>query len=336
MDFRLINPDAELLGATAPGHILQLFNAKGFETLTIAGFTEEKPVCYAVFSRLCAGGDLYLEHIYAVPGEDAEENRRSLIDYCTGRFGASGFDRMISKQYVPPHEAQDLHEGYKELGFVPLFLSGRLMVYRLEDTEMAQVRPVILRNLKKLPAVCTFKEAGEKRFRSFMKKIGRGDVSGMASYIPYSYFYIAEDEINAAMLAAKSGPDRIHISLTYLDGTALKDNVFLVLLTSVLSAAEKDIGTDYTFMINVDSDVIYRGLMQVFNPPDHEFFLMEHMLPFELLREGEGPKRETGALTKGRLFPEADTLPALSAEEFDLQKEEPVRDRQEGSLEHET
>ncbi|MCR4657899.1 MAG: hypothetical protein K5770_16995, partial [Lachnospiraceae bacterium] len=46
--------------------------------------------------------------------------------------------------------------------------------------------------------------------------------------------------------------------------------------------------------------------------------------------------RETGALTKGRLFPEADTLPALSAEEFDLQKEEPVRDRQEGSLEHET
>ena len=304
MDCKLGIPSGELFMNTVPGYVLGLYGAKGFETITVSGYEDDEPVAYAVFSRMYMGGDVYLEFFYTKPGSDSAEYGKRLMEYCSSYFTSLGLACILSKKYILPHEAEGWHDDLKKLGFLPLYLSGRLKIYRLLDTEMAGVRATILRNIERLPETCSFREAGENRFRSFMKKIGRGDVSGMAAYIPYSRFYVAGDEISGAMLAQKCGPDRIHISLTYLDDTAVKDNVFLVLLTEVLTAVEKTLGTDYTFAINVDSDLIERGLMQVFNPPDEEYFLLEHVFPLQGL----------GISPRERIFPAGEMVLPPSGE----------------------
>ena len=296
MDFRIVSLSEEFREKLFPKQILRLFTEKGFETLVTACFDNKEPISFALFSRMYPLGEVYLDYIYTVPGLRRKGAASSLIGFSSDVLSTLGFQRILVKEYLEPGDALNYQGLLRNLKFSPLYLGGRLLVYRLEDTEMAEVRPVILRNIKKLPRISNFREVGEKRFRSFMKEMGRSDVTGMAGYIPCSFFYMAEDQVNGAMLSVRSSPGTIHIPLTHLDNRAGKDNVFLVLLTDVLTAAEKSLGQDFSFIINVDKELIFKGLTQVFNPPDNQYFLMEHILPLE----GEGISE------KGRLFPEGD------------------------------
>ncbi len=296
MEFKIVSLSEGLKDKLLPQHVSKLFTEKGFETLVIARFDKNKPVSFAVFSRMYPVGEVYLDYLYTVPGLRGQGLISSLLKYSSDLFSSLGFKQIIVKKYLEPGDALSFQDLIRNLGFSPLYLGGRLLVYRLEDTEMAEVRPVILRNIKKLPHISAFREVGEKRFRGFMKDIGRSDVTGMAGYIPYSFFYMAEDQVNGAMLTLNSSPGTVHIPLAHMDNRAVKDNVFLVLLTEVLTAAEHSLGHDFSFIINVDKDLIYKGLTQVFNPPDDQYFLMEHILPLK----GEGISE------KGRFFPEGE------------------------------
>ena len=296
MDFKIVSLSEGLRDKLLPQHVSKLFTEKGFETLVIAGFDKNKPVSFAVFSRMYPVGEVYLDYLYTVPGLRGQGLISSLLKYSSDLLSSLGFKQIIVKKYLEPGDALSFQDLIRNLGFSPLYLGGRLLVYRLEDTEMAEVRPVILRNIKKLPHISAFREVGEKRFRGFMKDIGRSDVTGMAGYIPYSFFYMAEDQVNGAMLTLNSSPGTVHIPLTHMDNRAVKDNVFLVLLTEVLTAAEHSLGHDFSFIINVDKELIFKGLTQVFNPPDYQYFLMEHILPL----------KGKGGSERGRFFPEGD------------------------------
>ena len=295
MDFKCITFSDNLPERILPRHIARLFSAKRFETLALAGFDQNALQCFAVFSRARPAGDVYLEYLYTLPEARGKKRSALLLSHSAAFLANLGFERMLAKKYVNPQDALSYQKFLKSLRFNPLNLGERLMVYRLEDTEMAEVRPVILRNMENLPSVSAFREVGEKRFRSLMAKIGRADVSGMSSYFPYSFFHMKNEEISGAMLAQNPSPGHIHIPVTYM-GDSADRNVFLVLLTEVLTTAEQLIGNDYSFIINVDKPFILSGLMEVFNPPDFEYFLMEHTLP---LAGG-------GISEKGRLFPECE------------------------------
>ncbi len=296
MDFRIVSLSEGFREKLFPKHILRLFTEKGFETLVTACFENNKPVSIALFSRMYPVGEVYLDYICTIPGLRRKGIASSLIGFSSDVLSTLGFQRLLVKKYLEPGDALNYQDLLRSLGFSPLYLGGRLLIYRLEDTEMAEVRPVILRNIEKLPHISDFREVGEKRFRSFMNETGRSDVTGMAGYIPCSFFYMAEDQVNGAMLSIRSAPGTIHIPITHMDSRAVKDNVFLVLLTDVLTAAEKNLGHDFSFIINVDKELIFKGLTQVFNPPDHQYFLMEHILPLK----GEGISE------KGRFFPEGE------------------------------
>ena len=67
------------------------------------------------------------------------------------------------------------------------------------------------------------------------------------------------------------------VSEIVLNNEAKKKGLFMPLFYSVVKAAEKDKRGDLRILLCVKDEGAYRGLSQVFNPPEQEYLVQEYM-----------------------------------------------------------
>lgn len=281
MEFLRVNPAEDLLRATASLDTYEMVISGKYDICMIAGMEEGSLICYAIFSHIhYRTNDTYLEYLYTIPKRREEGACKELLDYCSEYLAAMGVKLVLSRMFIHPEHALEYNEFMLKKGFFPLSLTGRILEYNLSDMLDAGAIQTIIKNKKKLPTVVAPQNANEKYINALLS---RQNETGFFFFKDecealYSRFYQEAEEIHGAIIASRPSQDTLYISALYMDRVCEKKNMFLVLFCECLEpilaeVAEKDIRV----IITLNRESIYNGLMKIFNPPEEEYIVLEHM-----------------------------------------------------------
>ena len=283
MKFKNVKPNETLLKATAPENVTRLVFDEDKETMILAGFDGDQVICYAVFYRVPAEGhEVKLIYIYTVPDRRDEGCCSALLEESKRILATVDIDYITMRQIVEYEDAAEYNSFYTKRGFLPMNLTGRLLEYRLSDMLDAGVFQTIVKNRKKLPQVYDIKTIGDMRLKTMLTHARMNGFSFAmdASIMPYSRFYIGNDEIDGALIASKPDEDTLYVSSVYLENETEDKNLFLVLFSECVYAAFRDdLDKEFRILIIVDSDEVYQGLLNIYNPPDEECAVLEYIMP---------------------------------------------------------
>ncbi len=283
MEYKRVKPDRELLTATAPDDTVNIVFGDKYEICMIAAMEEGKLAGYAIFSHTrWEKKDAYLEYYYTVPDMREQGVCTGLIKYCRGYLAELGIGTILSKYFINPLNAIEYNKFMEGRGFIPINVTGRILVYKYGDLLDAGTIQTMMKFREKMPPVLGYEEAGEKVINAFLansRETGFYFCKDEADP-KYSKFYKSEDEsINGVIVASKTAEDVLFISAIYMDEIAEKNNMFLSLLSECLSPLKDEPdNNNIKVIITLDDEAAYNGLGMVFNPPDEEYIILEHMI----------------------------------------------------------
>ncbi len=306
MEYRRVKPDERLLRATAIPDVFEVVACGKYEVCMIAGFENEEPkdnppmndsqaditklpdpdsseklVCYAIFSHVPGiERDVHLEYLFTVRERREEGFCTGLLRYCEEYLAKQGVSVIQSRIYITPDFAVEYNSFITNRGYIPLNVTGRMLEYRLSEMLDSGTVQTILKNMKKLPPIMKLDEVGEQRINVLLSEHRNTGFFFVKEECDerYSRFYLEDGEIHGAVIAERPAPDTLYISALYMDRLAEKRNMFLALFSECLEPLLNDEDEEnIRVIIMINSEQVYMGLMKVFNPPDDEFLVLEHM-----------------------------------------------------------
>ena len=280
MEFRSIIPDDEVLRITAPPHVRAVFSDEQAAFLCIGGFAEQKLVSYALFSHIVenGGSEVRLNYLYTVPPMRERGCCSALLHYCETLLSEKHITGILAENYLRPEHAPDYHDFMTHRGFIPLNLSGRLLTWLVEDLWRPGALQLVLENKDRLPPALGFREAGQKKVSAFLRSQAKEDASEREVESPFSRYLMDQDKVDSALLAFPLDPESLFLSGVLLGEVAKKRSLFLELFADCLEKAEKEMPRLSRLCFRLEDEAAYQGLMKVFNPPEEELLILEHML----------------------------------------------------------
>ncbi len=290
MEYVRVNPDRNLLERTSTADTLEVVFCGKYEICMLAGMEEDKLICYAVFSHIPGSSkEVYLEHLFTIRGRREEGNVSALLAYSENYFAERGMTAILSRFFLKPEFAVEFNEFMVARGFLPLCLTGRILHYNLADMLGAGTIQTMIKARKKLPPILTIKKVGEQQINALLarhKETGFTFVKEEADE-KYSRFYMDGDVINGAIIASRPSEDTLYISALYMDRFAEKKNIFLSLFSECVAPVCKDLSeNDIKVIVVLNNETVYNGLMEVFNPPEEEYLILEHMKQLKGVNNG--------------------------------------------------
>ena len=278
MKFIRIKPDRKLLEATAGQDVCDVVFSGKFEICMIAGMVNGEIVCYAVFSHIPeTDAEVYLEYLYTVPDFREQGKCTELLEYAEGYLAGEGIRIITSRIALAPKYALEYNSFITNRGFLPLSHSERIMVYRLDDMLDAETIQTVLDSKNVLPPVSSLSQVDKKIMNVFLSEKKHTGFYFFRDECDehHSRFYVEDGKVHGAVIASKPEKDTLYISAIYIDDLARRKNMFLPLLCNCIESVlnEKDID----IIICLDDEAIYKGMLKIFNPPDSESLVLEHM-----------------------------------------------------------
>ena len=281
MEYVRVKPDLELLKMTSSHDILELVFCGKYEICMIVGKDEGEIVCYAIFSHIPGKSrEVYLEHLFTTPGRRETGLCSNLLEYCEGYLYEQGTRDILTRMYIKPGFALEYNSFIENRGFFPLSVSGRMLHYKLKDMLGAGTIQTMIKARKKLPPIKSAKSVGEQQINALLAKHKETGFDFVLEEMDenYSRFFMEDDVINGAIIASRPSEDTLYISALYMDRMAEKRNMFLSLFSECVAPICKDLEeNDIKVIIMLNNERIYNGLMEVFNPPEDEYLVLEHM-----------------------------------------------------------
>ena len=281
MEYKRVRPDRGLLLATSTEGVRAVVFSGKYEICMIAGVEDGKLICYAVFSHMpVSNRDVYLEYLYTVPEYRERGACTRLLEYCDEYLSGCGVSVILSRIFLRPKYAREYNSFITRRNYIPLCVTGRILDYRLEDMLGSGTIQTIIKAKKKLPEVVAPSLVGEKLINALLSDNKRTGFYFVKSECDeeVSRFFVENGEIHGAIIASRPTDDTLYISSIYMDNIAKKKNMFLALfcecIEPVLNKAREQ---DIKVIVMLNSENLYNGLMLVFNPPEEEFLVLEHM-----------------------------------------------------------
>ncbi len=278
-----MQPDYDLLKRTAPKRILEDVKDDNKKTLILAGFEDMKMVCYAVFSQLdTSPREIWLEYIFTSALHREEGYASGLLSYASDYFKELGASCIICRMLANPINAGEFAEFFENRGYIPLTLTGRLLVYDYEDMLAPGVFQLLEKKKAALPPVLSYEKV--KKMTLF-KTIPIDILDGEEEL---SCFFADKSGVYGAAASYTPDDDTVVIREIYLEPEAEKKGLFLPILASVVEEAVKVLGEENMKLhIFLKNDTEYRGLMQVFNPPEEEYLVLEFIQNLKIAENEE-------------------------------------------------
>ncbi len=278
MEFIRIKPDIKLLEATAGKGVCDVVFSGKFEICMIAGTINEEVVCYAVFSHIPeSDAEVYLEYLYTVPDLREQGKCTELLEHAGEYLAGMGIRIITSRIALELKYALEYNSFIINRGFLLLSHSERIMFYRLDDMLDAETIQTVLDSKNVLPPVSRLSQVDKKIMNVFISEKKHTGFYFFRDECDerYSRFYVEDGKVHGAVIASRPEKDTLYISAIYIDEPARRNNMFLPLLCSCLESvlSEKDIN----IIICLDDEATYKGMLKIFNPPDSESLVLEHM-----------------------------------------------------------
>ena len=280
MELRRFSFPKNQLLALSSIRVKRISEDERYELLTLGGFEGEELQCYAIFSHIIGSlqNNIFLEYIYVEPRYRGQDMCSKLLTMSKEYIDRLGDFNILCKQLIKPQNAILYNNFMTKRGFVPLNVSQKILFYHLEDLMRPGALQLVQKNLKKLPKVVGIEEAGMKFAQNYLHSKGRNNISIEEINGKYTRFYMENNVIDGAIIAAPMGDKTLFISAVIMDRIAKRRNIFLIFFSECLEAARNDMGDDISIIFQIDDAATYKGMLEAFNPPGVELFTLEHML----------------------------------------------------------
>ena len=280
MKYANILPDEKLFSKTAPPYVSGIVNSGNYEVCVLAAVDEDRLKGYGVFSHMKgSAGDIWLEYLYTCPRFREKGIASGLLEYAEGYMRRRKAAGLFCKMYVKYSEARESASYLIKRGYLPLSRDGRLLAYRHGDMVDAGLFDLVQRNRKKLPPSVKVSGVSDKSIKLLLSEkaatgfsFDRGTLQNSLSR-----FILEGDRIVWALIAQKLNDDTLFLKEPFMAGGFEGQNVYPVLLTDVITDAEKIFPGDFLILLRLEDDRTYYGMMQTFNPPEREYMVQEYM-----------------------------------------------------------
>ena len=240
--------------------------------IVIAGYEEEELVSYALFSEdLHEKQSIWLDHFQTMEGFREQGKAGELLNYCAEFFRDKGASAILCRIIIDVEQAAEFHGYFTKRDYIPLTLTGRLLDYQLSDMVAPGVFQLLEKKREKLPPMVTWKEARKLEGFDDLHVIPDEEERELSRYL------LLNGKPVGCALCSMPEKGTLMVSEIVLNNEAKKKGLFMPLFYSVVKAAEKDKRGDLRILLCVKDEGAYRGLSQVFNPPEQEYLVQEYM-----------------------------------------------------------
>ena len=266
-------PEIGIVKRTAPERILKGLLDESRHSLMFTGFEASKLMCYALFSESKENPDeVWLDYIYTSPDHREEGCATELLSFARDYLKELGASSIICRLIVSYANAGDFSSFFQNRDFIPLTLTGRLLVYDFNDMLDPGVFQLLEKKRTMLPPIISYDKASKL---TLFKTI---PISIMEGEKQLSCFFAGKGGIYGAAAAYNADSRTLVIREIYLEKDAEKKGLFLPMLAAVVEEAKKSLDEEnMRIQIFLHNETEYRGLMQIFNPPEEEYLVMEFM-----------------------------------------------------------
>ncbi len=282
MEYIRVKPDRKLIESTALPDTTELVFSGKYNICMMAGLENRRLLCYVIYSHMPKeGAEVYLEWMFTFPDRREEGIAGDLLKYSCDYLKARGVNVVLTKIFLKPFFAREYNSFLVNRGFIPLSVNGRMLHYRLADMLDAGAIQTIVKGKDKLPPTRNIGQVEEKYINALLSERNRTGFYFIKEECDprFSRFYLEDEKIHAAIIASCPQPDTLYISALYTDREAEKKNMFLVLFCECLEPILRQVKEqDVKVIIMINSENVYNGLMRVFNPPEEEYLVLEHMM----------------------------------------------------------
>ncbi|MBR4515184.1 MAG: GNAT family N-acetyltransferase [Lachnospiraceae bacterium] len=271
MVFKEFAADHDLLSLTAPEDVLEEILEGGSEHIMIGGFDDGALICYALFSHTIGETkDVWLNYIFTAEHFRETGKATELLSYSADFLRKLGVVNILVRIVALPEQALDVYHFFGKRRYIPLELTGRLLIYRVRDMMDAGVLQMLDERVTKLPPMVGYEEA--------RKIIGFADLPFNIKPFEreFSRFLISDGKVAACAICSLD-EEILTVSDLYLDEKAKKQGFFVLILYSVITGAKEIVGDKLILKLCLNDDGAFNGLLQMFNPPDEEYLVQEYM-----------------------------------------------------------
>ncbi len=245
--------------------------------IVIAGFEEEKLISYAMFSEdVYDKRNVWLDYFHTLRSHREQGKAGELLSYSAEFFRDLGIQCILCRIVTEMESAEEYHEYFTGRGYIPLTLTGRLLAYQLRDMVAPGVFQLLEKKREKLPSMISWQEARKlEGFNAFPAAVDANEQE-------LSRYLVLNGKPAGCALCSMTEEGTLFVSEIVLNEEAKKKGLFMPLLYSVVKEAELRVRGDLSILLCVKDEGAYRGLSQMFNPPEQEYLVQEYMLPLAL------------------------------------------------------
>ncbi|MCR5790391.1 MAG: GNAT family N-acetyltransferase [Lachnospiraceae bacterium] len=274
MNCYVVQPDEELLAATAPESIVADVMDEKADILCLAGVEEGKLVTYAVFSHSAESGNgVWLTYLFTAEAYREQGFATELLAYAEEYLRKKKASDILVRILTEPDPASEYIHFFTKRGYMPLTLTGRCLVYEYRDMLDPGVFQILNEKKAHLPKIRHFADMDRKL-------VGMLPVTVSGEDQELSCFLTQKDEICGAAIACSYENGDVPvlcIKEIWLNDDARKKGFFLPLLYAATEEAKKRLSETMMVQLFIKDDAALHGLFQMFNPPEQELLVQEYM-----------------------------------------------------------
>lgn len=271
--------------STMPDRVLPEFLLRGQKEHIILGAKDENGTlhAYASFHRQpFPQRTLMLEYLYVNEQQRGRGIARQLIRFAKDVFSQAGMRGMTTKQAGEEEKLLQGHEFLKHLGFVPITLSARTVLYYLQDLAESRLMEMSPEQRRQLPKIEQIDKRDDFRVVEFTKECRKhGFVFERSRYdTEFTRFYLEGQKICGVIAMEQPTSNLLMMLETYIAPDCQARYIQPALLLSVLDGARQRMREDAMLVLQLYDGWNLQALENLLGEGEQSLRLCEYVMPF--------------------------------------------------------
>ena len=279
MVFDILSLEDERLAPLISNSLKGLFgNSEVPFYFTVVKNKNDEVLSYCAFSQSVQDPrGMNLEYVYVLPEARGHDLGARLMDASVEYFFKNGYSSVDCHMVG---ETKQLYEYYYFLlkwKFILLSEDGHRMHFKYDDMKDTQTLQLVSAGREKLPIPAKITDRDDFSVRKFVKKEANNGfwVSSDLLFSEFTRYHFAGEGIDAILPAAITDDGTLNIFYFYCTDKKNLNTIFLAMLTDCIEEARKEIGPELKVIIDINSERLYKGMQEAFNPPEEEYLVMD-------------------------------------------------------------
>ena len=225
---------------------------------------------------------LMLEYMFVSEGQRGQGIGTLLIRFAKEVFAQAGLRGITTKQAGEGEKLVRMHEYLKRLGFVPITLSARTVIYYLQDLCESRLMALTPEQRRHLPPVERIEDRDDFRVVEFAKECREHSFAFERSRYDteFTRFYIEGGRIRGVIAMEQSTSNLLMMLDTYIAHDCKSKYVQPALLLAALDEAKRRMREDAMLILQLYDGWNLEALETLLGQGESSLRLCEYVMPF--------------------------------------------------------